>query len=303
MITINTDKGLVKVEGWDDVLERPGFTDNLNPLDHELGAIIGRYLFSDKVRCGLSDCHTPHTRGYLVATKTGLETNIGKDCGSKYFGVDFDEQAQQFERDLAEKDNRELLSTVRFGIERLETRIETLRAGDDGARWVHKNGNALRNPGRTPLQITRAIDDMVRQKNGQLAISRVATEEETERSEVMSGRSLARPLVDVMRPAEIRGIAALYRENDLRELLTVQLEERIKEFKEIDIDSASLKVLTHWSKWSQSIEHILNTARESVAHGRVLLTQHNLTPMLRKLYPKLPADAARFNEFLAALPA
>lgn len=83
MIAINTAKGPFKVESWEDVLERPGFTLDLDPNLHKLDSVIGRYVFGDMVRCGLSNCHTPHTRGYIVATKSGRETNIGTDCGSR----------------------------------------------------------------------------------------------------------------------------------------------------------------------------------------------------------------------------
>lgn len=183
MITINTDKELVKVASWDHVTGRPSFRDNLDPKQHELGSIIGRYLFGDKIRCSLSDCHTLHTRGYPVTTKDGLETNIGKDCGSKYFGFDFTEQARQFERDLAERDYREVLWTLRIALEGIEERIETLRGGDFGARWVHKHVSSLRNPGRIPTAITRTLDQMVRQKSGRLTLPREATEEEIQRIE------------------------------------------------------------------------------------------------------------------------
>ena len=49
MITINTAKGPVKVETWDDVLERPGFIVDLDPNEHQLDAVIGRYIFGDMV--------------------------------------------------------------------------------------------------------------------------------------------------------------------------------------------------------------------------------------------------------------
>jgi hypothetical protein len=55
MITISTDKGLVKVDAWEDILSRAGFTTELDPAKHELNTIIGRYIFGDKVRCGLSN--------------------------------------------------------------------------------------------------------------------------------------------------------------------------------------------------------------------------------------------------------
>ncbi|MBD8565438.1 hypothetical protein IFU01_14330 [Oxalobacteraceae sp. CFBP 8763] len=303
MITLNTDKGLVKVASWEDVTGRIGFRENLDPKEHELGSIIGRYLFGDKVRCGLSDCHTPHTRGYLVTTKTGLETNIGKDCGSKYFGVDFTDQARQFERDIAEKDYRESLWTLRIALEAIEDRIETLRGGEDGARWVHKQLSILRNPSRIPVAITRTLDQMVRQKSGQLTVAREATELEIEQmAAVQRKKDLPRPQYIDEPAGVIHGIEAMYAENNLRELLTVQLEEEIKVFKEVDIDLLPFKDLGRWSRWEQTIEKTLDTARESVAHGRTLLTQRNLAPLLRKIAPSNPQEEERFTYFLDPLP-
>ena len=78
LITINTDKQLIRVDTWDEIIERAGFTSDLDPKQHELKAIIGRYAFLDKLRCGLSSCHTLHNRGYIVVTKSGLETNIAE---------------------------------------------------------------------------------------------------------------------------------------------------------------------------------------------------------------------------------
>ena len=83
MIVLNTDKGLVTIKDWTDIVERPGFSSNLNPNEHTLKAILGRYVFHERIPCGLSDCHTPHGKGYVVSTVSGRETNIGQDCGRK----------------------------------------------------------------------------------------------------------------------------------------------------------------------------------------------------------------------------
>jgi hypothetical protein len=94
----------------------------------------------------------------------------------------------------------------------------------------------------------------------------------------------------------------MYAENDLLELLTVQLEEEIKAFKEVDIDLLLFKDLSRWSRWEQTIEKTLDTARDSIAHGRTLLTQRNLAPLLRKIAPPNPQEEERFAQFLAAFP-
>lgn len=87
MITLSTDKGLVRIETWEDVLTRPGFKTDVDPRAVSLKSIIGSYAFATFLPCGLSSCHTPHGRGYLVLTSDGHETNIGKDCGKKYLAL------------------------------------------------------------------------------------------------------------------------------------------------------------------------------------------------------------------------
>jgi hypothetical protein len=106
MITLNGEKELTRIHDWADILARPGFDGQLDPNAHELEAIIGSYALRDKIPCGLSNCRTPHGRGYLVATKDGRTTNIGKDCGRVYFGVDFETMLSQFTRDIAAKEHR-----------------------------------------------------------------------------------------------------------------------------------------------------------------------------------------------------
>lgn len=146
MITINGEKELVRVESWGDIESRPDFDGRLNPVDHELDAIIGSYVFAEKIPCGLSSCRTLHGRGYLVATKDGRLTNIGKDCGRIYFGVDFETMSRQFDKDIAAKEKRERLWSFSFKADDIARTIERIRKGENGVRgadWVHKNSRPL----------------------------------------------------------------------------------------------------------------------------------------------------------------
>lgn len=68
MIVLNNNKELIEIEQWEDILSRPGFTNNLNPESQKLEAIIGKYHFREKIPCGLSNCHTLHAKGYIVVT-------------------------------------------------------------------------------------------------------------------------------------------------------------------------------------------------------------------------------------------
>lgn len=278
-----------------------GFTVDLNPSEHELDAVIGRYIFGDMVKCGLSNCHTPHARGYIVATKSGRETNIGKDCGKKYFSLDFDQMARQFDSDMAAYENRDLLWNFSFRIEELEAKIAALRGGAKGADWVHKHSQALVDPGKLPLVVTRQINELVKQKSGRFTREREATAQEIEDLEVRTGRKQERPLYLTDFEANIQGIEALYPENNLRELLMVQILDELKAFKKISIDDLTKAQLIHWKKWATSVDVIIDRAVESVEHGRRLLTRENLTPLLQVDGLDKNGELERFTAYLEQL--
>ena len=67
MILISEDgKTLVSIDSWDEIIERPGFKQKVNPKEVVLKQIIGRYHIDPKQPCGISSCGTAHNMGYLV---------------------------------------------------------------------------------------------------------------------------------------------------------------------------------------------------------------------------------------------
>jgi hypothetical protein len=211
MIVLNSDKELIRVESWEDIQSRPGFSSDLDPSQHELASIIGRYAFSDRIRCGLSNCHTPHAKGYIVATKDGRETNIGKDCGKTYFGVDFETMSRKFDQDITDKENREQLWSFSFKIEEVKAQVSGLRDSAHGADWVYKTSRALIENGKgVPPGAVRRLAGML--KTGQTTITseREATEREVEQLEVESGKRVQRPHYIEVPVARIDGLEALY---------------------------------------------------------------------------------------------
>lgn len=286
MITLNSDRGLVHIEDWADIESRPGFVRDLDPKAHKLKAIIGRYVFADRIRCGLSDCHTPHSKGYIVVTEDGHETNIGKDCGAKYFGVDFETLSRKFDQDLEAAQNRERLATFRFHLEELEARVEALRAGRHGADWVYKSVGALLSVARgCPEDAVRRLGAMVKARTPEVATSRLATDEEIELIEVSEGRKVSRPHYVEDSAESIPGFEALYPENDLRALLVLDLEVHIAEFRGLSIPNLTHGQLRHWAKWVATVDGTLERADAAVSAGRRLLTADGLGPLLQVLAP------------------
>ena len=284
MITLNSERGLVQVEDWADIEARPGFIKDLDPTAHKLKAIIGRYVFPERIRCGLSNCHTPHAKGYIVVTEDGHETNIGKDCGKTYFGVDFEILSRKFDEDLTASQNREILATFGFHLEELEARVKAIRGAERGADWVYRNTRALLSLGRgCPDEVVRRVERMIRSRNPEVAVERRATEEEVQEIEARERHSVERPYYIVEPIGSIAGLESLYPENDLRELLVIDLQTHIVEFRELAISSLTHAELRRWANWIATVEATLARAGAAVASGRDLLCADGLDALARAL--------------------
>lgn len=300
MITLNSEQGLITVQSWDDIVSLPGFVLDMNPSEHQLEAIIGRYAFMDKIKCGLSNCHTPHGRGYLVTTKAGLKTNIGKDCGKTYFGVDFETLSKKFDRDMTAAENRNHLCSFGFQVEELEAQIAEMRHRPKGADWVHKKAQPLLKAGpRSHATVFRLIEGMLKTGSNLLMKPREATDEEIDTLEAAQGRKIQRPHIIEKPVAEIAGLQALYAENDLRSLLVLYLTVNLDKFKQLDIDCMTYEELRHWSKWTGTVEAVLEKARAAIEAGNALLKTENLEPFLSVL-PK-GEERTAFRNYLKEL--
>lgn len=113
MINLNTERGLTKVDTFQEIKEMPGFLENLVPTEHKMDDVIGNYMFKDKAKCGLSTCHAPHNKGFIIKTVDGFITNIGHVCGKTHFNVDFDASVKTFLRAVDERDNREAIQVFK----------------------------------------------------------------------------------------------------------------------------------------------------------------------------------------------
>ncbi|MEJ3626186.1 hypothetical protein WFH56_23520, partial [Vibrio vulnificus] len=98
MIVIREEEKLIKVDSWEAITQRDNFKPDHNPTNANLKEIIGYYDLKDMICCSLSNCHTEHMRGYLVALSDGSEINIGNQCGKKAFDIEFDTLTKDFQQ-------------------------------------------------------------------------------------------------------------------------------------------------------------------------------------------------------------
>jgi hypothetical protein len=241
-------------------------------------------------------------------------TNIGKDCGKREFGVDFETLSRNFESDIQARNNRELLATFSIGIDELQEKIQDIRKGKHGADWLNSKIQEITHPGNgCPDAIVSRVNRMIRDRQRRLTVTRRATREESdamdaaaegvrpsdrredpsERREYTSERIIEDTIGD------IQGLTALYPENNVREILAIQVEKRIKEFRAADIDSMTRSELREWVGWATSVDALLERARAAVVAGRQFFDPDNLSQFAQTLTDR--SDQATFRAYLKRL--
>lgn len=100
---------LLRFESPKDFTSRRAYQAEIDSSLHQLDRILGGYSFGkdNYTHCGLKGCRTLHGKGYVVQTLDGIETNIGKDCGTRHFGQRFEDLEGQFTRLVEESARRD----------------------------------------------------------------------------------------------------------------------------------------------------------------------------------------------------
>lgn len=310
MITISSERGFVQVASWDDVLALPGFKADIDHKKKKLTSIIGRYLFADKVRCGLASCRTPHGRGFIVTVEGGDITNIGKDCGKTHFGVDFITLSRTFIRDAANAERREALTKFQASIPELRAHIGELRTTKRGD-WVFKTSQLFRSPNHCPEVVRDALSEMVRGRDGRLMAERLETESEAAAREAMSGLRETEPDDDGKEPrkprrlfvqdqiALVEGLPILYPEYDLRNLLICDVLPRLRIIESLVVTGLSDAQLRDHAKWIGAKDEKIARAERAIAEGIKFLRRPNLAPFVQLL--NRPSDRQAFSRLLGLL--
>lgn len=300
MITLTDERGLIfSPKSWAEIEEIPGYIKGLDPAKHKLKAIIGSYHLKD-IHCGLSECNSPHDKGYIAQTQSGAVTNLGHICGEKYFGIDFTTFANLHNREVTAKSHRDLLSTFSLQLYDLENEIKSLRLSEYGADWIYLTSQNLINRGKEcPDEVVQSIIAMIKSRSNILKKSRLASEEEIKAAEFSQTR-VSKPYYIEDNIAVISGLDALFEENQLKKLVIIELEEKIKPFKKLKIDNLSHKELATWAKWVTSVESTKDKIKASIDAGVNLLRSSNLIAFKKIISNK--QDREKFDKFLKKLP-
>lgn len=306
MITLTTDKGIVRIESWDDILSRPGFLQSVDPKAIKLKNIIASYDFEAMVPCGLANCHQPHGKGFLVVTECGHETNLGNVCGKKNFSVTFTRMKHAHLNELRAQENREALHAAQSRLDGMREEVAALRGGDHGATWIHGRVSLLlgKRVG-LPSSVTALVRDLSRRPDGAIfsdkAVSQ-ADQADRQAAQEVAGLDRRAPLqrFERVRVGNLDGHIALQPNLCLREIVVLTIEPFLESISNVDIDKLSQHALRKLAKsageWNSTIQRL----RDAVTAGTRLLTKANITQLKGSLSDR--KDRAALQEFIDALP-
>jgi hypothetical protein len=228
-------------------------------------------------------------------------TNIGHQCGTKYFSVTFDRMAKAYVRDLRAQDQREQLTKVQHQLPTILARLDTIKGGAHGANWVDRTLKRMRDQQQgLPKAVLTQIEALVRRRDPSLTKPRPATSDEVELLRAQGQRLPPGPFYIDEVVGQIEGLPALYPENNLRKLLVDRLAEGLQTISEIDVTKLTDKRRRDLAKWALEIEPTLAHAQEAVAYGRRLLTQVNLHQLIH--FTTTREEKRQVTAFIGELP-
>lgn len=270
IVTNENGKTLVRVASWAEMYERVGFQQYADPDRIQLKEIIGWYSMDTTGPCALTNCSTPHLRGYIVDLGEGRETNIGNICGFTHFGVVFKQLKDAFQLERNAQQFREDITARQHEVPSLLSRLKHLRNGDyqadDCYRRMNKQMMHLLDE-----QTSRALKRRAQRKDNRIVRSVALTADD--KATRMFGR-------DAEYREEVIGIVnGIQATNDYARLSPRKLdtfEAEIRAFAVLDVENLTHRQLKQHARWMSRLEKAFRDLEGVLADCQRFLVPENL---------------------------
>lgn len=278
MIVINESRAtLVKVNSWEEIKERLGFSSPVDPKEIKLKEIIGRYDLTPMDRCGLSSCRTKHNKGFLVVCDGGIETNIGQKCGQREFGVKFRELAATFRRETNAQRHRLTIGEHKNRADDYERRVAFLWNGEQQGSWLYDQMHARM--GRLFDEVTsKKLYERAKRKETEISRQVALDKKERQAAEQTGQKGMTHR---TQRVALIAGLSAAKDYKKLKKLVEVQLGNELQAFKELDEEMLSNEELKYWDNWCSLVEKRIQHAQNILEDCQRFLLPSNIDLIIR----------------------
>ena len=295
MITLVKDKTYVRVSSWEEIFEMPGYTNILNPKQEKLKQIIGKYEFTTMEECGLSNCKTPHSKGYIVSTETGKLTNLGHHCGKRHFGVEFKSLSKQFNRDFRDYQARQRIEKCLREHGTYISRLNSIENDYGKVEDIYALQQFFTKPSKgCPDLILSELSKMVKKRDATIYSTQKLTDKEYETLKSSGQKKISR--FKEVPVAMLNGFSFLFKENDLRKFAT-DFKNPLDNLGTIDVNSLTSSELDTWSKKIGDFDSTLNHTIEILQNGKKFCEPQNI----RKFKHFMPNENKKWKQFLQTI--
>lgn len=316
MIFIKNGESFDRVNDWTEIQSRDSYHPKLELTDQQLSDVFGYYEdLPEEIPCGKSSCRAGHKKGFLVLTDDGQETNLGHVCGTKAFGIAFENLAI----DLEKKANfHRYLTALKDAKKNIFLHYQTkakLEASEPSLEWVAHKILDLRDSKIVGRAGSQALKRMAGSGDGKVILPRKRTKEEMQMLDVMSQKAsddeddstensgkpqFTDEIIGVVRNPECLlndyNIALIF-ERDIRLVL--------EELNNCDPDAIPEKKVMSLGLKVFRLNERFQFLQDRLDKACVYLTKENLKPLNIQLHKKKSIsnkDKALFNTFINSLP-
>ena len=267
----------MRIKTWDDIYEMSGYTDSLDPKKEKLKQVINKYELPNKGRCGLSNCRTPHNIGCIVETESGRLTNLGNDCGKKYFGENFTSLSNKLSKEIDYSNKIENIKLAKLNIAENYRKLNEIEADWKRIESVYR---AIKSEGLDGLY--DKLEQMKHSKSSIIAIQRRATKSEIELEEVRTGKDVQNPFYISDNLGDLKGLNYLTDRNKIKAII-LNNKITLDRLNDFDEDKTTLKELSKMIKENEKLNDSVREAHSIITDGFKLFSADNMrqfTPLI-----------------------
>ncbi|MCZ7841537.1 hypothetical protein LRB91_22395 [Leclercia adecarboxylata] len=305
MIFVRTASGSQRVELWEEITNRPNFSNKISKSEHKLSEIIGFYRFKDKIHCGLKGCNQPHQLGYIVRTDDGIETNIGNICGADEFGVKFKELTEQFDNFMRLETNKMIVSEAQKKCDAWASTIEGFRKVKPSIDSCASNIEKIQNANHSGRLASTEIRLLAKNQDGTVILTEVETAKWA-RSLLFAANRHMRESGEATSDyimGKVSFVHVLLPENNLKNRF-VSIAEDIKSIRQVDLSKAGSPVISDLAQRANNVDERIKQLKSLLHDAGKFLTKKNLSAISAKLKNSSTApegELTHFESFLRSL--
>jgi hypothetical protein len=282
-------EGAIFFRTVEEFCRRSGFELRIQCATDELDFIVGKYVRprNNQIECGLNGCTHAHMYGYVIRAKDGRETNCGKDCGAREFGIQFQEFEAEYKKAEDMQLRRELLGQVLIDREAL------LKSGHEVVAQVKK----------AAFRVSRVMKEVHREGALTRVLEACIRAGGLIRVEDRVDEAIRRSKADLKTIGEIRGGAVIAQHSQIPNEVYYRVVRALERIDLTELEQLDSTALEKKSRELADIGDIVRRAQQFLKDEKRFTTHANLMEMmkLKELIPK-SGRKDRLDRILIKLP-